>query len=131
MKIKDILREFDTDQVNISKDVASDFQRGADKVDRMLNPKRWFGIQDKADNARVKKQLAGYEIKDALAAAVSGKVYQSDIGSLKQILANVKNGTFKVANPQSVKQSLETVINGGTLSKEQAAEITAFSKTFN
>ena len=48
MKIRDILREFDTDQVNIGKDVASDFQRGADKVDRMLNPKRWFGIQDNA-----------------------------------------------------------------------------------
>lgn len=131
MKIQDILREFDPNQVNVGQDVKSDFQKGSQAVKKILDPKQWFSGSSSADNARVKtKQLANVEVRDALNAAAAGKLYQSDIGALKQIINNLKNGTFKAANSKSIITSLELAINGSGLSKEQVAEIQAFAKSF-
>lgn len=130
MKIRDILREFDPDQVDIGRDVKQDWQKGSQTVKKILDPKQWFGGSDSSSNARVKKQLSNVEVRDALNAAASGKMYQSDIGAIKQIINNLKNGTFKAANSKSIITSLDSAINGGVLSKEQKAEIQAFAKSF-
>ena len=133
MKIKDIFREFDASRVDIGKDISSDFQKGVDKVDQFINPKRWFGSKEKTSSVTtgVKQSLKSYEIVDAMSAAISGKLYLNDVKILKQILANIKNGTYKTDDPGTIEISIKTAMNNGTLTKEQVSALTNFAKTFN
>lgn len=129
MKIKEVLKEFGADQVDVGKDVGQDWKKGTDFV-KNLNPKNWFGGSSDTSNARVKKQLSNVEVKKALTNVSAGKISQDDIGSIKQIINNLKNGTFRSADNRKMIEALTASMNGQALNPDQAALVTQFAQTF-
>lgn len=127
MKIRDLIREFNPDQVSIGTDINKDWNKGADAVKSLVDPKKWFG--GGSDTAK-QKQLSGVEVRDALVAAANNKLSYKNVSELKQILANLQAGEFKAANSQSIVSSLKTAIAGGTLTSQQSLDLQAFAKTF-
>lgn len=130
MKIKEVLIEFNQEAPDVLPQVAQDYKKGADAVDKWINPKRWFGQSSDSSNARIKKHLSNSEVRHALDLAIKGQVRQNDIGALKQIQSNISNGTFKVSNPKSVKKSLELAMTGSQLSTQQIEELKVVLKSF-
>lgn len=130
MKIKEFVREFGVDQVDVGKDIGQDWKKGSDFVKNIVDPKRWFGGSSDSSNARVKKHLSNVETRDALNAAIKGKLYQDDIGALKQIINNIKNGTFKAGDPKGTINAINASINGQPLSQEQSAMLQQLAGTF-
>lgn len=127
MKIRELLREFDPSSVDIGKDVGQDLKKGSNFVKRLTNPSQWLGGSDSTE----KKFASNLEMRDSLVAAASGRYYEDDVKVLKQILAGIQDGSYKTANPKMTGQNLKTVINGGQVSKQGAADLVALSKTFD
>lgn len=128
MKIKEL---FETDDApDILPQVKQDLDKGANFVKKIIDPKQWFGASSDSSNARIKRHLSNSEVRNSLELAIKGQVRQNDIGSLKQIINNISNGTFKVANPKSVKRSLELAINGSQLDQAQQDELKQLQKSF-
>lgn len=126
MKIKELL-ELDQTAPAIMPQVKQDFEKGSDAMDRLLNPKRWFGAGKGTDE---KKHASNVEIRDSLNAAASGRAYMDDINVLKQVLAGLKDGTYKTADPNFSIKAVKIAMNSQPLSKEQAADLQALAKTF-
>ncbi len=128
MKIAEILAEADQAAPAILPQVAQDYEKGANAVKRILDPKQWFGGKSSSDE---KKFASAVEIKDSLNKAAQGKsIYMSDVQILKQVLRSVQDGTYNVANPGFTDKSIKTAILGKPLSKEQSADLQVLAKTF-
>ena len=130
MKINEILREFGADQVDVGKDVGQDWKKGTDFVKNLTDPKRWFGGSSDTSNARVKRQLSNDEVKKTLTNVSAGSINQNDIGSIKQIINNLKNGTFRSADNRKLIEALTAVMNGQQLNPNQEALVKQFAQTF-
>ena len=108
------------------------YQQGYDRVDKILNPKRW-GEEDKVqDSPNAGKPINKLDLRDALKLAASGgSLYLKDQQVIKQAHAQIKSGGLKTNQDTSVLlPALKTAGDLQKLSPQQAQILTAFSQEF-
>lgn len=124
MKIREI---FEADVPSIASQIKQDYNKGADAVDRVLNPKRWFSGDGSKDE---KKFASSVEIRDSLNAAAAGKIYMNDVKILKQVLAGLADGTYKTGDSKFTSQSIKAAIAEQPLNQAQVTDLKNFAASF-
>ena len=126
MRLKELF-ELDDSAPDIIPQVKQDWKKGADAVNKILDPKQWFG--GSSDN-KDQKFAAPVEIRDSLNAASQNKIYQDDVKVLKQVIAGLQKGTYKTADPAFTIKAIRTAIAEQPLSKEQSQDLKTLAASF-
>lgn len=104
------------------KSYATGYQKGFDKVDRVLNPKRWgSGADSEQDNSA---------IKDALEKVIAGRrIYDADQQALISAAKSVQAGKIETKlNPQQLAAILKSVAQQKPADQQQLAQLKQFSQ---
>jgi len=133
MRLHEILAEGDWDDVaNLSK---SNISQGADTVNKILSPSRWFekGKDGNVDTDKSTPAAAApaHLNKEAVVAAASGKqLLPQDAAKLKVLATQVSTEKLKPINIDNMQlyQALKMAYQGKPLSDDQKQMLTAFSK---
>lgn len=108
------------------------FKAGQDKMDKLLNPKRWFS-KDKSDNTAADSRTpAAHETRQVLQQAAQGRpLYLQDKKDLKQLYQSVVNGDI-TANVDSaaLSRALKAAYTAQPLDKNQQQLLAQFSKQY-
>jgi hypothetical protein len=135
MRLHEIIVEGDWDDVaDLSR---SNVSQGADTVNKILSPSRWFekGKTDKSDtNKTAAPQQAAAPAhlnREALASAAAGKeLLPQDTAKIKALASQVSTGKLKPHNIDHMQlfMALKMAYQGKPLSDDQKQMVTAFSK---
>jgi hypothetical protein len=128
MKIRDVIVE--APGVNANLKQGPGYQQGYDRVDKILNPKRWGEEDGAQDSPTDSKPVNTLDLRDALKLAASGgSLYLNDQQVIKQAYAQIKSGKLKTnQNTAVLLPALKTAGDLQKLSPQQAQTLTAFSQ---
>jgi hypothetical protein len=128
MKIRDIVTEAPGVFAKLKQ--GPGYQQGYDRVDKILNPKRWGEEDGAQDSAAAGKPINKLNLRDALKLAAGGsKLYLNDQQAIKQAYAQVKSGSLATKqNTDILLPALKTAGDLQKLSPQQAQTLTAFSQ---
>lgn len=108
------------------------FKLGQDKMDKLLNPKRWFG-KDKGDkSATGTRTPAAHETRRVLQQAAQGRpLYLQDKKDLKQLYQGVVNGDITAnVDATALSRALKAAYTAQPLDKNQQQLLAQFSKQY-
>ena len=134
MRLHEIIVEGDWDDVaDLSR---SNVSQGADTVNKILSPSRWFEKGKGSNDAAAKSTPAAAAApahlnRDALATAVAGKqLLPQDSAKIKALANQVSTGNLKPINIDNMQlfMALKMAYQGKPLSDDQKQMLTAFSK---
>jgi hypothetical protein len=109
------------------------FKQGQDKMDKILNPKRWFSKDQEKEKTTSPSTVAEpYENKRVLQQAGQGRsLYLQDKQNLKALHRGVANGDITAnVNQTQLLIALKAAYTGQPLNKDQQALLIQFSKQF-
>ena len=122
MKISEIL------EFNPAQDVKQDFNKGVAAVRKFTEPLNKVFNVDQTPFTGVSDQK---NIKDAVSAAVQGRVYLDDVKIINKIVAGIKKGTYASDNPELIIKALRAAANRQPLSQPDIDALQKFSQQFD
>ena len=138
MKIRDIVVEAGLARragelagtVAANKDeIVTNFQKGRDKMNKIMSPSRWL---EKNPTAAPKSQTKDYQIRQSLVqASQGGPMYASDTTVLKDLYNQLKSGKVNTnLELTQVLTAVKSAFNGVALNDEQKKLLGELSKQF-
>ena len=109
------------------------FKQGQDKMDKILNPKRWFSKDQEKEKTTSPSTVAEpYENKRVLQQAGQGRpLYQQDFANLKSLHRAISSGDVPTNIDQtSLLLALKTAYRGQALNDNQKKLLMQFSQQF-
>lgn len=107
------------------------FKQGQDKMDKILNPKRWFS-KEKEKTTSQSTVAEPYENKRVLQQAGQGRpLYQQDLANLKSLHRAISSGEVPTNIDQtSLLLALKSAYRGQLLNDNQKKLLMQFSQQF-
>lgn len=107
------------------------FKQGQDKMDKILNPKRWFS-KEKEKTTSQSTVAEPYENRRILQQAGQGRpLYQQDFTNLKSLHRAISSGEVSTNIDQtSLLLALKTAYRGQSLNDNQKKLLMQFSQQF-
>jgi hypothetical protein len=109
------------------------FKQGQDKMDKILNPKRWFSKDQEKEKTTSQSTVAEpYENKRVLQQAGQGRpLYQQDLANLKSLHRAISSGEVPTNIDQtSLLLALKSAYRGQSLNDNQKKLLMQFSQQF-
>lgn len=111
------------------------FKQGQDKMDKILNPKRWFSKDQNTDKEKTTSPSTvaePYENRRILQQAGQGRpLYQQDLANLKSLHRSISSGEVPTNIDQtSLLLALKSAYRGQSLNDNQKKLLMQFSKQF-
>ena len=126
MKIRDIITEAPGLLAKLKQ--GPGYQQGYDRVDKILNPKRWG--EEEPSTGTASKPVNKLDLRDAVNLSAAGKtIYLKDQQALKQAYAQIKSGEFEVRqDTAALLPALKAASDLQKLSPQQSQILSAFAK---
>ncbi len=109
------------------------FKQGQDKMDKILNPKRWFSKDQEKEKTTSQSTVAEpYENRRVLQQAGQGRpLYQQDLANLKSLHRAISSGEVPTNIDQtSLLLALKSAYRGQSLNDNQKKLLMQFSQQF-